>query len=773
MNKYLDQLVVNSNAASTAMGSGLTNSVDLSTASVLKAVEAVEALNFAWEQLGVGAGKLETLIVDSTQLAARVETLGVAVKVVGQNAGYTSTQVDGFEKSITSMNITTQAARQGMLYMGEALIDFSKGSQLARVAQDAAVIGNINSSDAFERLVNAIQRAEPRMLRSLGISLSFEQAYVREAAAIGKTEQQLTDYEKSQIRVDEVLQVGARLAGTYEESMSTVGKLMNSLPRVLEQIQLAFGNIFLEGFNNFYKEFFKAIEGIQTALEDTANAPALKNLQDAIGILGEKVTEDIEALADGFEKLLGLDTSSFSATVDGITKQLLILATLPDIVAEWRKASQEAKVAATNTVSIGDVLGSSITMGPVGPAIQLGGRAFGLDINAQVKELQNQALSALTGVVVPAGSSIIEQAAGIGPQGSVESLKDRLTKAIDDMNKMSISDLTTNATGQSPFVRAMQDNVDAIVASEKEVKRLQAGDVAAEAEHADSIDGIRTKLANDVVGMEQDEADQLSKIDKDARQKQTDIWTKYSEDVAKINLQNNQKIEDAQTKLNDDLAKAQQDYTRKQEDIQTDYSRKVADLGVGYNQNTMADQVKLNDDLIQADLDLSRKRESIWVDYGRKIADIQLKTSQDVADAATSYNRDVADLATKQQTDEAQAKIDHANKMADIERDYQRKILQIQSDYAYDSEELIRQRDAIGFLDRQRQLERDLAAAATSRDQSSQDENTSSAQDAQDRQQKADDDRAQFASSISRSSTIFRRNFSANRMPRPSPEMKI
>ena len=195
--------------------------------------------------LGTVAAAGTALIGVSTMVAARTETLGIVLEVVGENAGYTTDELRRYESGVKGMGITTGAARQALVQMAQANIDMAHATDLARMAQDAAVIANINSSEAFTRLITVIQRGSPLMARTMGLNVDFMGSYERLAEQLGITTDALTSDQKMQARLNEVMAQGVAISGTYEAAMGTVGKSLTSLPRHIEEAQNALGDVFL------------------------------------------------------------------------------------------------------------------------------------------------------------------------------------------------------------------------------------------------------------------------------------------------------------------------------------------------------------------------------------------------------------------------------------------------------------------------------------------------------------------------------------------------
>jgi hypothetical protein len=235
--------------------SGKTEKSAKGMASTMKTVGAIIASSFATYQI-------QKFVKEATLAYARFETLGVVMKQVGQNAGYSADEMAQFEMQLRKHGIAMTESRLTLTKMVQAQIDLADSAKLARLAQDAAVIGNLNSSEAFSKLIHGIQTVQTETLRTIGINVRFEDGYKKLAKQLGKTADDLTEVEKTQARVNLVMEAGTRITGVYEAAMETAGKKFGSMTRHIDDLMVVVGK-------TFDQTFVKGIDAVTEILKST------------------------------------------------------------------------------------------------------------------------------------------------------------------------------------------------------------------------------------------------------------------------------------------------------------------------------------------------------------------------------------------------------------------------------------------------------------------------------------------------------------------------
>lgn len=289
-----------------------------------EASAASTVLKTSMAALGVAfsAGTAISYIKDITLLAARHETLGVAMNAVGKNAGYSTGEMASYAAGVAKMGITMLESRQNVLSMAQANIDLSKSQQLARIAQDAAVIGNINSSEAMGTLIHGIQSAQVDVLRTIGINVNFEDSYKKLAVQLRKTTDDLTESEKMTARTSAVMESGAGIAGTYEAAMGTAGKQMNSLARYSEDAKVKLGAVFSETLLVAVGAYTGHLKDVNSGMDELAANKKLEKWAD-------DVTTNLVFVADSIKYSWGSVVTVLDTAYTGLDQIFHLLAANP------------------------------------------------------------------------------------------------------------------------------------------------------------------------------------------------------------------------------------------------------------------------------------------------------------------------------------------------------------------------------------------------------------------------------------------------------------
>lgn len=232
------------------------------------------------------------LLKEFADTAARAEVLSTVLHVVGNNAGYSREELDKTDASVQRLGITAAASRQSLAQFVQAGFELSRATELARVAQDAAVILGVNSSEAFQRLTTAAQTRNTLILRSMGIIVSADTAEQRYAQSIGKTTTQLTIQEKSFAFLDAEIREGQKISGAYTEAMNDVGKQLTSLDRLTDNLKESMGKNLLPAYLAIVEEFSLFLEQSRLVTDEYGNQGAgAERLGEAVRFIASSLRE--------------------------------------------------------------------------------------------------------------------------------------------------------------------------------------------------------------------------------------------------------------------------------------------------------------------------------------------------------------------------------------------------------------------------------------------------------------------------------------------------
>ncbi len=266
----------------------------LSMATALKSAAGAVVTFFA-------ASKIKDAITDVSSLAARYETMGVVMNTVGKNAGYTAEQLSYVQSQLQKTGITALESRDSITKLAQSDIELADATKLARIAQDAAVIANTNSSEAFARLIHGIQSGETEILKNLGLNVSMEEAQKKYATQLGTTTSKLTQTQKTHAMVNAVIEEGAKLTGTYEAALGTLGKKIGSLARPWENFKVAMGEAFTGAEGVFVDWATSTLKTMETWV--TENKRLITEWANALKSAAEWVVSALKLVYVEFERI--------------------------------------------------------------------------------------------------------------------------------------------------------------------------------------------------------------------------------------------------------------------------------------------------------------------------------------------------------------------------------------------------------------------------------------------------------------------------------------
>lgn len=218
---------------------------------------AIGAASFALYKFGKG----------SFDAAARVSELDVAISAIGKSSGVGADAIRDTAKAIASQGIKMAAAQQMAIEYAQGNLDMAQASKVARVAQDLAVISQRDSTDTAQLLTRAIKTGNSMLLKSAGVSRMASEGYATYARQLGKNTTQLTATERQQALINLIMDEGAKVAGVYEAAMQEPGKVLRSFPRLLNDMQVAFGGALLKGFGPLIKAAYDLTSAFSKAVK--------------------------------------------------------------------------------------------------------------------------------------------------------------------------------------------------------------------------------------------------------------------------------------------------------------------------------------------------------------------------------------------------------------------------------------------------------------------------------------------------------------------------
>lgn len=212
---------------------------------------------------------------DTVMTAARIEELSLVLGNLAEQNDVSAAAMQEQVEAIRAQGVQADVAYSLVTQFVQANLDLSKASQLARVAQDAAVISMEDSSQALAGILQGVITLQPEMLRYRGLIVDLEGEYRKWAETSGKSYAELTGNEKQMIALNAAIEAGGKITGTYESAMESASKQLRSFPRYIADLKAEMGESLLPVFSDAIfatKDLLKAIGDLPDPMKAGASA---------------------------------------------------------------------------------------------------------------------------------------------------------------------------------------------------------------------------------------------------------------------------------------------------------------------------------------------------------------------------------------------------------------------------------------------------------------------------------------------------------------------
>lgn len=309
--------------------------------------------------------KLGQFISESIKLNQRYQELGISMNVVGRNVGITGAKMDETARSIQQMGISMLESRQVVLKLASSHIDLANAEKLADLARNAAIVGQINTSEALGRIVHGVRSGESEVLKTIGLNVSFEQSYMKLSKQLGKTSTDLTQAEKMQARLNDVYKNAPALVGLYEASMANAGKQFRSTERLIEDLKVNLGGLFDLTARTAVRLYTDELKKASDKTNEFINNGAMKKWGDDVAMGFARAGDTLRALIGIFQiggAMAGKVVDQFKAMATFDTQKIYeIQSELNDLFKEEIDNKSKLQDALAAEIISRDMLGKGVT----------------------------------------------------------------------------------------------------------------------------------------------------------------------------------------------------------------------------------------------------------------------------------------------------------------------------------------------------------------------------------------------------------------------------
>lgn len=212
-----------------------------------------------------------TAMFNALRGAARFDALTQGLEAMGNQSGQTLSVMARGLKEITEGAISTEEAFRSAALGASGGFGAKELGGLAKIAKGASLALGRDLGDAFDRLTRGAIKLEPEILDELGIMVRLDDAVEKYAATLGKSASSLTQMERRQAFMNEILVQGEQKFGGIAEAVDTnpFDRLAGALADLSEKLLSFINNSGVTAFIEILSKNMFALAGAAVLVAST------------------------------------------------------------------------------------------------------------------------------------------------------------------------------------------------------------------------------------------------------------------------------------------------------------------------------------------------------------------------------------------------------------------------------------------------------------------------------------------------------------------------
>jgi len=716
--------------------------IDQMTSEADQLLRSLQPVGIALAGLGAAGG---AFIKSATMTAARTQELSLVLDVLATNARkaalaegdmarateLSADAIDAGVQAIKDKGITTQVATKLTTQFVRYQLDMAQSTDLARVAQDAAVLSMQDSSEALDGLLHGILTYNPRVLRTYGITVQAKDAFEAFADANGLVAEELTSSQRAQAMLNAVLQEGESISGAYEAAMDSAGKRLRSLKRHTEEAKNALGEAFipyldkgvvavtnlLKAFNELDPQQQKMIAnmlGIGTVVGAAGGAfilltPRILATAKAFGELatfGKDVHAGLMLMKEG-AGAAQVATTGLAGTAAAAIPVLLALAAAAtaaykayqlhqeiqerqaETAGTWTKFLQEQVSAGKSATEIANEYGEAQKR--VAQAHEEGGLIADVFVNKQ--RVMNAEAEALNQTLASQSSTYAEYAEAISIVNAKMEEGETAVAMLTEAEYEEAKAVGRESAQRRDFYGYLEDTKEATEENAEALEEL----AEIEQRMADDQEDIAQRTLQmerdynrQLVDMSIDRARQIEDIERNLAARRAEAASQLAQRLADIEAQGARQAQQSARDHAERMAEIEENYQERVAEIKQEYEKSMYEA-ISERDATAALKAmrKRDEELEEARRDRDEQRADAQTDYAQQQADQAANLEAQKQAARQAYQEQMADLAQSRQEQIEELDRSLARQKADLQRHNQWQIQEMRQQFMDEYREMI------------------------------------------------------------------------------------